>query len=657
VSPDAVQSHHDSHDVDLHNLDLSNYDYFLDDDSANGVDRGIQGVHRFLQTAKDEIHKSNNQRFVMLIVRGNDDDSKNDSIYIMKPKYNNSIPVSSEHCETPYLVNSQKNIIRGLSSSADGVLGFSHHWHSKDRNTVFLSIDRFTEMVTKSTMVQKLQLVSENKINSNLSGSYQDLPNTYSEYGDYWFGHFGKKYQCFEPYFNEQDPRSKKNIYISKQCTNDLTKYVDEFKDISTLYYNFDYTVAMQIIDGQTVRIHFDDGTNVCLVKTGFHKNGKSLYAVIVPNTKPGTQRWKIIDYQRIEQAFMTADQLQSKKGIYSFDLPKGSKTIHNNWQKDQDQIDINEALIHKTLYVPHKPNVRIIQSEKKGNKKGKTIIKMHPHTLYEHIIESLKKNKLTSTVYFNFDEKKYHLEKLLPVKLPEHGAYVGVCFRYNTETKSTRISGIALDLTDIKHKASLVNAVHANSWLNQVSNSKIINRFTLLSGNSPRNRHQYMPATNTQKERLRLYGELDLLDIEIYNLTTQITSLISSNEYHLKNELAQQITQIEKKKKEMLHQLYLLNTHHFMLQSICSQKQTENPTYSPSNVIPSPHQTPEPNHQPSPMTSPAPIAPKIVKKGSNALKSKKKALNVCAAPFVPSSIGKKKYHKKSKIELNDIME
>merc|ERR1712130_118551 len=485
VSPDAVQSHHDSHDVDLHNLDLSNYDYFLDDDSANGVDRGIQGVHRFLQTAKDEIHKSNNQRFVMLIVRGNDDDSKNDSMYIMKPKYKNSIPTNSELCDIPYLRNSQSDIVRGLSSSADGVLGFTHHWHSYDSNKVFLSYGRFKEMVTKSTIVKKLQTVCKQAIDSNLSENYKDLPKINTDLTDYWFS---KDYQTFEPCVNDTEVRAKGNIFISKDdrmpCTEDLRNYIDEsFEDKEKLYYNFNYTVATQIIDKQIVGFELADGSIICLLKTSFHKNENDLYVVIVPNTmKNAKQRWKVIDYKNdISEAFMTADQLQSKKGIYSFDLPKGSRVIRNNWQKEKDQIHINEALIRETFEVNHNPNVRIIQSNKnsKKNNENRIFVDVDPHEFAKLAYKALNENN--EFIYTLFlEQNKYHLEKLLPVWLPEHGAYVGVCFRYY-DNESTRISGIALDLTDVKNKASVIdyNAAVSAEWLNPSSNAKIINKFT----------------------------------------------------------------------------------------------------------------------------------------------------------------------------------
>merc|ERR1712130_1082170 len=190
----------------------------------------------------------------------------------------------------------------------------------------------------------------EETIESNLSDSYKDFQDLNSDFGAYWFG---STYETFEPYWNAQNCRSKGNIYISKQCTNDLRNYVDEkelFGDNAALYYKFDYTVAMQIVDRQTVYFHLADGRKICLMNTDLHKNGNDLYAVIVPNTEKRTkQRWKVIDYKNdISKAFMTADQLQNECGIHSFDLPKGSRAFHNNWQAQKHEIVITKDLINK---------------------------------------------------------------------------------------------------------------------------------------------------------------------------------------------------------------------------------------------------------------------------------------------------------------------
>merc|ERR1712130_855778 len=156
------------------------------------------------------------------------------------------------------------------------------------------------------------------------------------------------EYKTLEPFWNEKDCRANKNIFISKQCTNDLLKYIDEsFEDNSKLYYYFDYTVAIQIIDKQTVCFDFINGRKICLMNIGFHKDGKDLYPVIVVNnhTKKTKQRWKVIDYDHISKAFMTADQLNETYGIDTNNLPKGSRAKHKNWRVQKDQIVINEDL------------------------------------------------------------------------------------------------------------------------------------------------------------------------------------------------------------------------------------------------------------------------------------------------------------------------
>merc|ERR1719463_637868 len=77
VAPDTAQSH----DLDLHNLDGSDFDYFLNDELVDGMHRGVNGVYRFLREAAPTINRCNGQRFIMLIVRENVNNAYNDSMY------------------------------------------------------------------------------------------------------------------------------------------------------------------------------------------------------------------------------------------------------------------------------------------------------------------------------------------------------------------------------------------------------------------------------------------------------------------------------------------------------------------------------------------------------------------------------------------------
>merc|ERR1712130_942364 len=102
--------------------------------------------------------------------------------------------------------------------------------------------------------------------------------------------------------WDAKDCTSKSNVYISTKSTPDLLKYIEEkksFEDTKKLYYYFDYTVAMQIIDKQTVCFNFIDGRKICLMNIGLHKDGKDLYAVMIPNdtNKKTKKRWKVIDH------------------------------------------------------------------------------------------------------------------------------------------------------------------------------------------------------------------------------------------------------------------------------------------------------------------------------------------------------------------------
>ena len=181
-------------------------------------------------------------------------------------------------------------------------------------------------------------------------------------------------------------------MYISAGSTEALRKYIDEyFADSSKLYYFLNFTVAMQIIDKQTVYIKLSDGRNICLVNIGLHKGGNALYAVIVPNTKLMTkQRWKMNDFKSINEAFMTAAQLKSEYGIYSTDLPKASKAIRQNQRQENDRIVVKRKLIDSILKTfQSKQKIHIIRSKQNFNKSDG--IRMSRDEFAHHAINSVE--------------------------------------------------------------------------------------------------------------------------------------------------------------------------------------------------------------------------------------------------------------------------
>merc|ERR550539_283706 len=367
-------------------------------------------------------------------------------------------------------------------------------------------------------MIEKLQCLFRQRSNSQLGECYGDLQNIPGEYGTYWFA---KTYECFEPYWNGKNCRAMGNIFISKTCTSDLKEYIDEqFTKDSELYYYIDYTVGMQIIDRQTVYIHLDGNKKICLLNTELHKDGKKLYAVIVPNTMKMTkQRWMIVGYKDISEAFMTADQLKTTYGIYAADLPKGSKAFHNNWQKQKNRIKVTKDMIHKTFR--SKQRMHVIQSKQNLNNLNRAFnqhldefsagaIKIHRHKFAKYAAAALKRvnennEELICIAHFKFRHNEYHLEKLLPVYLPEYDTFVALSFGCNKQ--GPRIDGIGLDLTDMKNKASLIQPVGADFWLNPSNNRMIINNLELTNGTPPpkQRKNKNHHRGNNQRQRSQM--------------------------------------------------------------------------------------------------------------------------------------------------------
>merc|ERR1712113_1328548 len=123
------------------------------------------------------------------------------------------------------------------------------------------------------------------------------------------------------------------------------------------------------------------------------------------------------------------------------------------------------------------------------GNKNNKNIssISISERRFKQLALKSLAEytnlnKQLIPIAHFKFRKNKYHLEKLLPVYIPEHDKYVAISFWYNqlSEKGRTQASGVCLDLTDMKNKANLVETIPENSFLNKAKEENTINNLTI---------------------------------------------------------------------------------------------------------------------------------------------------------------------------------
>merc|ERR1739838_525081 len=147
--------------------------------------------------------------------------------------------------------------------------------------------------------------------------------------------------------------------------------------------------------------------------------------------------------------------------------------------------------------------------------------------------IESLKhvtqlNQELICIAQFQFRRNAYHLEKLLPVYLPEYETYVALTFELNKNTRATRITGIGLDLVDMKNKASLIGLVET-SWLDPSRaspNRMVINRLVLQRRltNQCRNQRNYNQLLPSLMHRVRNDERTAK-----YNVTANSSSVLKS--------------------------------------------------------------------------------------------------------------------------------
>lgn len=163
---------------------------------------------------------------------------------------------------------------------------------------------------------------------------------------------------------------------MTKNFLNESRKY----KNSKGVFYHFDWNLIFQIADNQVMfRMH--NRLEMCLIPTGLHKRGKLLYAVAVSNRrfynqygKRTVQRWKIIDYRHISDAFMTADELMTKYDIDIAQLPKGSRSMNDNWMAHKRAIDIfgNTNEFEKIICSQFERGLpKIVQSEHQKEKKN----------------------------------------------------------------------------------------------------------------------------------------------------------------------------------------------------------------------------------------------------------------------------------------------
>merc|ERR1719411_1591515 len=260
--------------------------------------------------------------------------------------------------------------------------------------------------------------------------------------------------------------------------------------DSKGIFNTFDYNLVLQIADGQ-VMFWQHGGLELCLIPTEWHKRGKLLYAVAVPNPrfyfhnncgKKTVQRWKIIDYKHIRDAFMTADEVEKKYGIAP--LPKGSKASNNDWIAHKREIDIlgdanefEEAICWQLERGTPKIVQSQIQKEKKNDNHNCIVASISRDEFVQCAIDSLHYavdnfvHELPCIAQIDSKKCRYHIEKLLPVYLYQYNAHVLLQVMLK-ENGSMKITSIGLDFIDICNKANLIGDASQHPILNLLRQS-----------------------------------------------------------------------------------------------------------------------------------------------------------------------------------------
>jgi len=281
-------------------------------------------------------------------------------------------------------------------------------------------------------------------------------------------------YRVSRPQWN-QNPRAMANVHIPREqpaCTLDLRKYIDEpFETTAQLYFFLDYTIAIQVVERQTVCFTFADARCrvpvLVVLSVELHRHDEPLFAVIVPNDRARVkQKWRIIPYEpgRICDAFMTRDALCRRFGISANDILSGARAKHSGFAPVL--ADITRAVSRRRIAATHWEHVRVIQCKK--IRKGAELRRMRisAERFRELVLRAWQKHRgdMTGAVQFKLRRNaysQYEIHGALVVELPEFAYSVVVSFGVAGDARA-----ICLDLHDIKNKANLARVLRDDASL-----------------------------------------------------------------------------------------------------------------------------------------------------------------------------------------------
>ena len=243
-------------------------------------------------------------------------------------------------------------------------------------------------------------------------------------------------------------------IFIDKSLTKScLNTVFPKFRHESSIYYWFDHTIAIQMIQ-KAAKMYISIATRkLIIVIVNLDLNdcaNNDLYGVIIPNPA----RRNAGKYQYKLKKVMTAIQIKSEYDIEFDNLPKPSRQTKHFLNKLLMKPNICPSdlknVCWKSVKISRAPtkNIHIPKSE---------ILSISPKEFEYDCCNALNRNELIPILVINKSKCCYDIEWVLIVHIPRNNMNVGASFRFDAQRNKFNANKIYLDKKDIASMHALI--------------------------------------------------------------------------------------------------------------------------------------------------------------------------------------------------------
>jgi hypothetical protein len=229
------------------------------------------------------------------------------------------------------------------------------------------------------------------------------------------------------------------------------------------LYYYLTWTCKMQVIDGEFSEYTLRNNKQIAIFNSELHekRSNNTLYVVASLNKKDarnaGKPKWNM-------RSMMTSHQIYQNYHINSTDLPLGSRYIHNYFQPEMTQNNLNLRMHTNIAPIKDWNKVAIVFSQ---TYRGDVKPNLNNYDLNQRITQSIaairSNTNLSLIPILRIDTKKKRINcfTLIPVVLADKH----IAISYKIIKNKIVIQTLYIDAIDIIKKAALVDANAVNTY------------------------------------------------------------------------------------------------------------------------------------------------------------------------------------------------